>query len=625
MRLVRAIIVIVMAAAGNIGSAAIRDERLPSNVPELEKSIVQILLRTKTPGAAVTIVSRDKVLWAAGIGKADLSDGSQATSDTLFRIGSITKSLVALSVMMLVEEGKLSLDDRLAWLAPELEFSNPWESTDPVRIVHLLEHTAGWNMHSLLEAAYDKPIQLDLRAALAFRPATRTSRWKPGTGFAYSNIGAPVAAYIVERLTGERFEDLVAARIFKPFGMRTATFFMPDSTSSRLATGYDPHLRRVTYRNLLMRPAGAVSASARDMAALVRLYLNRGSLDGRKLVNPESIDRIELPTSSLAARKGIRTGYGLFNHTRNFRGFTFHGHTGLVEGYGAEMYYLPDAGIGYAFMINNSSGAPFYQLGQLMCKFVTKDLPSPDLPQAPPASPEQLSAWDGYYEPQNPPIEFFKLTNRLMGVMHVQASGGRLTVKPLLGGSGRELVMSAEGQFRPKDSALADTLFTRDEGGARLMVINQGSIFREMPRWQALGRAVLGLLCPVLAMSPVLFGIWWIPRCLLGKGPKPLYLTARILPVVAASSFAGMIGLSSITSETVWKLACFSPYSAGLFVLSLLFPAASILGLAATIRAAGKGMPRNLWLYLQVCTLSACFVSVYIGLNGFVGLRTWQL
>ncbi len=602
-----------------------RDTTRAAGIPELEQRIRQILERTKTPGASVALVSRDKVLWTAGIGKADLSDGSAVTPDTLFRIGSITKSFVALSVMMLVEERRLSLDDRLAQLVPDVAFFNRWESTDPIRLVHLLEHTAGWDMHSLLEASYKGPAPVSLREALALRPATRTSRWKPGTGFAYSNIGAPVVALIVEKLTGRRFEDFVGERIFQPLGMRSATFFAASTAAVRLAAGYDPHLRKVEYSNQLMRPAGAVSASARDMAALVRFYLNRGRLDEVTLVKPETVDRIEWAESSLAARNGIRAGYGLFNHTKNHKGFTFHGHTGGIDGFGAEMFYLPEVGFGYVFMINTSSGASFHQIGQSLRDFVIRDFPIPSLPQGIPGGAAQLAAWEGYYEPQNPPIEYFRLMNRLMGVMRVRAEGQSLVVQPMLGGAGRKLVMLSEGHFRCADCGLAGTLFVRDERGARLMVADQGSIFRELPGWKAWSRMSLAILCPALMMSPLLLALWWIPRLLLRKGPRPLKLAAYLWPLAAAFSFAGMLALNSVTGETAWRLAYFSPYSAGLFVLSLLFPTASFMGVVAAVRAAGSGMRRKLLLYSLICSLWACFVSAYLGFQGFIGIRTWRL
>jgi hypothetical protein len=111
-----------------------KKESPTADIQELQQKVRQTLDRTKTPGAAIALVSRDKLLWIAGIGKADVASGREATPDTLFRIASISKGFVALSVMMLVEEGKLSLNDPVRKLAPDVAFKNPWETTDPVRV-----------------------------------------------------------------------------------------------------------------------------------------------------------------------------------------------------------------------------------------------------------------------------------------------------------------------------------------------------------------------------------------------------------------------------------------------------------------------------------------------------------
>lgn len=126
---------------------------VPKTTAELEQAIRKVLAETKTPGAGVSIVSRDGVLWTAGIGKADVVRGRDVTPDTLFRIGSVSKSFVSLSVLKLEQEGKLHLTDTAHSLAPEIEFRNPWEATDPVRIVNLLEHTAGFDDLHLREYA----------------------------------------------------------------------------------------------------------------------------------------------------------------------------------------------------------------------------------------------------------------------------------------------------------------------------------------------------------------------------------------------------------------------------------------------------------------------------------------
>ena len=175
---------------------------------------------------SVAIVRRDGQDWVAGLGKADVADDRAATAETRFRIGSTSKGFVSLAVLMLVEQGKLSLEDSVHKLAPEVWFENRWEASDPVRIVHLLEHTTGWDDLHLREYAKDSTT-MSLLEAFDYDHHSRISRWPPGTRMAYCNSGPSVAAYIVEKVTGKRFEDYVRENLFVPIGMQTATYFQP--------------------------------------------------------------------------------------------------------------------------------------------------------------------------------------------------------------------------------------------------------------------------------------------------------------------------------------------------------------------------------------------------------------
>ena len=120
-------------------------EQKPTTIADLRNAIEAVLHETRTPGAGIAIVSRDESEWAAGLGVADVARKTAATAETLFRIGSISKSFAALAALKLQEEGKLKLTDTVRQWLPELAFTNPWESTDPVRLVHLMEHTTGFD------------------------------------------------------------------------------------------------------------------------------------------------------------------------------------------------------------------------------------------------------------------------------------------------------------------------------------------------------------------------------------------------------------------------------------------------------------------------------------------------
>lgn len=115
------------------------------SVPELTDSIRRIMAQEHVPGQLLVVVARDSVLFAGGLGEANVTTHRPVTAHTLFRIGSVTKSFTALGLLQLIGQGKLRLTDEVRKIAPEVPIDNPWAATDPVRVVHLLEHTAGFD------------------------------------------------------------------------------------------------------------------------------------------------------------------------------------------------------------------------------------------------------------------------------------------------------------------------------------------------------------------------------------------------------------------------------------------------------------------------------------------------
>src|SRR5215470_2882717 len=117
----------------------------PKTLEELQKAMKDVVEKSHVTGAGVALVSNGQVLWCGGIGRADLTANRDIQCDTEFRVGSISKSFVALALLKLQEEGKINLYARLHDVAPEIPLKDRWESSNPVRIVNLLEHTAGFD------------------------------------------------------------------------------------------------------------------------------------------------------------------------------------------------------------------------------------------------------------------------------------------------------------------------------------------------------------------------------------------------------------------------------------------------------------------------------------------------
>jgi len=197
----------------------------PKTLAELKQRIEKVVKDQNVPAIGIALVNREGPVWVAGLGNADLKTERAADQDTLFRVGSVSKMFAALAVLKLVEAGKLSLDDKVRDRAPDLAFENPWEATNPVRVAHLLEHTTGWDDMHVAEYAYAAPDTMTIKQGLDYHTDSRKSRWPPGSRHAYNNIGPAVAAYIVEKATGQRYEDYIAKEFFTPLGMESTSYF----------------------------------------------------------------------------------------------------------------------------------------------------------------------------------------------------------------------------------------------------------------------------------------------------------------------------------------------------------------------------------------------------------------
>jgi CubicO group peptidase (beta-lactamase class C family) len=616
---------VVLLSLGAPALAASADpvrDAVPRTTGELAERLRSVLAETRTPGLGVALVSRDGVLFEAGLGRADVAGGREATAETLFRIGSVSKTFVALAVLMLVEEGRLSLDAPVRTLVPEVAFGNPWEAEEPVRVVHLLEHTAGFDDLSLREYALNDP-GIPLRDALAFNPAPRVSRWRPGTRMSYCNAGPAIAAFVVEKLTGRPFEAFVGERIFAPLGMTTASYFKDPATDGLRATLYRADgTTPYPYWHIGVRPSGAINASVAEMARLVRLLLGRGTFEGRRLLSPESVDRMEWPATTWAAKAGRMAGYGLGNHATLERGFAFHGHDGGVEGGLAKLEYLADEGLGFFLVTNGGSGKALRDAAALVRNHLTRDLPRPSLPPARPVSPDMQGTWSGFYRLDNPRQEVSRFALRLLGIARVRLTAERLATKGLFEKTPEEYVPVTDRLFRKADSpvpslALLDTPEGRviQDGTSNLVAVSAWRVFAEL----ALAMASLALL-----LSAPLFALVWLPRRLL-RGPAAFpYAGARAWPLASALALFAAAALFAFgLADPFRRLGHPTAWSIGYVLASVAFAVTAAVGAVAASRAPVAAQNRWAAWHSRLVAAAAVLAAGYLAWFGLVGLRTW--
>ncbi|MEX2232287.1 MAG: serine hydrolase domain-containing protein [Cyclobacteriaceae bacterium] len=385
------------------------------NIKQLESGIIEILRETNTPAAGVALVDTAGPVWVAGLGKANVIENIEAGQNTLFRIASVSKTFVALAILKLQEQGKLNLDDKIRDHIPEVKYENPWEDTHPVRILHLLAHTTGWDEIHLVEIAHNDSIPIKLKDALDFHPHSRKSRWIPGSRYAYSNSGSAVAAYIVEKVTAKTYEEYITEQFLKPLSMTKTTFFNDAIFQKFGAVTYNWNLEPIPYRHSIYRPGSSMNSSALEMANLVHLFLTRGLIGNILIISNGSISEMETPQSNPGVKAGLQLGYGLGSVTSIHKGFVYHGHTGMIDGGLTEFAYLPDHGIGHVFFINASNGEAFNRISALIRDFETQRLEQTHT-QNETAYDGDIAVKEGYYVSINPRMAggaFYGLFNRI--------------------------------------------------------------------------------------------------------------------------------------------------------------------------------------------------------------------
>ena len=614
----------LLAPGGFAHEAAEEQPNAASSIEELEQQLETILEQTHTPGMSVAIVRRDAAEWVAGLGKADVSSDRAATQETLFRIGSTSKTFVSLCILKLVNERRLSLQDSVHKLAPEVWFVNPWEAGDPVRVVDLLEHTTGWDDIHLREFAKDAP-GMGLREALEYDHHSRISRWRPGTRMAYSNSGPAVAAYIVEKIAGQRFEDYVRENFFEPIGMRTATYFQP--TSAVLTKLYQPDGKTpYPYWNILFRPSGAINASANDMAHYLRFYLHRGAIDGEQVMPPNSIDRMESPTRTWAARQGSKFGYGLGNYWSIHDGFVYHGHDGGVRGGLTDLAYMPDYGVGYFYSINAGNPQAFAAIGKSIRAYLTHELQKPAVP-AVVAPPARDGSYAGWYEPDSPRIEITHFLDRLMGMAWIRFEDGRMLLTSLR--QDQVFLPVVARQFRnvPKrgfpDPVVTAVLLTPNIEG-RFIQIGSGVTMRRIPAWFALAEIALTVGVIIAMVSVLCYAPFWLLGSLGSKRRSPAEFAMRAWPLVAVLSIvAAIIVVIFCSSDPFSRLGEMTGWSVAFFSSTLIYAFASVLGAVAVWRAPKKAVRVHVRIYSLFVIVALLIAAAYLAYWGIIGLRTW--
>ncbi|VXC99045.1 serine hydrolase domain-containing protein [Sphingomonas sp. 8AM] len=537
----------------------------------------------KIAGAQVAVVKDGAILFEKGYGYADVAARTPMDPRrSLMRIGSTSKLLTWTAVMQLVEAGKIDLD---ADVNRYLDF----RITPPGRAVtmnDLMQHRGGFE-EGLKDLLASDPKLLKTTERY-LKENTRPFLFKPGEAPAYSNYGVALAGYIVQRVSGEPFDDYVARHITGPLGMAHTTFAqpLPPRLAPLAAKGYrtsdgPPQ----PYELVGTAPAGSVAATADDMARFMLAHLGGGSFGGARILRPDTMAFMHRPASPPPA--GFDTmAHGFFWMQRN--GTTVIGHGGDTIVFHSDLALLPEKNVGL-FMSFSSRGegdAVYGARERLFDLFMDRYFPAapPPLPPAIGRAAADARALAGHYETsRRVETGFISLFYLLQQDVVSANDDGTISVSSIAGKRFREI---APGLWRVRDGTRLLRVTTLD--GRRTIVDSQNpvGVLQAVPvlRNSTLFQAVFGVSLLVLLLTVIVWPIgWWIrrryasPPVASGRAAR-----ARLLVRVAALADLGYVaGWYTVVAPILDQHV--DAYNASLDGMIRLLQVAAVIPVAAAI------------------------------------------
>ena len=381
--LVAAVCVLVVLLA-NI-TTAFAQTIIGTNVPpaidfsELDKLVPEELREKNTPGAVITIISGDQVIYQKAFGVANVETKAAVETDMLFRLGSTTKMFTAAALLSLAEQNKINVNEpignRIKGLSPGIAKTTPH---------YLLSNSAGLRDFAAPVISNDDP---------ALGNMVRS--WKDDVFFAeqgeiysYSSAGFWLSGFVIEELQGKPYADAMTELVFKPIGMDRTTLRPFQAITYPFAIGHAVEggkstILRPMFNNVAMWPAGSIFSNAKDLSRWVIALLNDGRIDEKQVFSPSVIKQMVQHHVPVPGENDSYYGYGLTIF--KYQGLEFVGHGGFSRGYGSMIQMVPSRKFAVIVLTNKS--------GETMRKSLNKATElGLGLKEAAPQTPAQVTA-----------------------------------------------------------------------------------------------------------------------------------------------------------------------------------------------------------------------------------------
>ena len=379
---------------------------------QLDQYIARHMRETGAPGLTLALANRDGLIRVSTYGFADTKAGLRVVPETMFEIGSISKSFVSLALMQLHEEGKLDLSKPITQYLPWLKIDSKFE---PITTHHILTHTAGLpGVPLLLDALLN-----DLWTA-----------YPPGKQFLYCNTGYNILGFLVEALDKRPFAESIRVRLLEPLGMSASAPVITNQLRSKMAIGYEPINSSVPFASHgtlaeaqwleMEMAAGSIASTPADMAKYIRMLTNQGALPKGRLISEETFNLFIKPEINSPFRgEPASYGYGLW--VSDIDGHTRLRHTGGMVAFSSSIDVDVTGGMGAFASVNaNLRGyrpvaVTKFAVELMNASLSGKTLPAAPAPPPPPTEIKNAAEYAGIFtSPDNKTLELIAETDKLV-------------------------------------------------------------------------------------------------------------------------------------------------------------------------------------------------------------------
>ena len=586
---------------------------LHAPLPAQEDSAIARLLRQeKLAGAVWTLVQEDSITtYSSGMNNMD-SPAAMLPTDKV-HVGSITKTLLALGVLQLATVQKLNIDAPLHQYLPELPIQNPWHPTNPVTVRHLLDHTAGlsdlrfWHFFST-SARPNTP----LAEFYTRNPAVLTIYEKPGQQFSYSNMGYTLLGMLIEKISGQPYEQHLDRHLLPAIGLHQSTFQFTSQAGPHalhnLAMGHFDNGSAVPALAIYLRPAGQFTTTARDMGELIRFILHKGKVGRQTIIDSAYFEAIGKPHYTVAFKNGLPNGYALGAALRDRHGVIGIAHSGNIIGYRAMLYVFPGEKKGFFISHNMDSETANYEA------FNQELIERLQIPVTRTAIEEQttrgMEQWEGYYVPHISKIAPLRLLDIAGAFTRITLNTHGITLTPFQKNELR-LLHLGNGLFQASDKIKPSHYLY--EQGAERFITSGISTLRQISGWKIW-----------LTVSSILLGLGGWMIILFAGMIQTFRYKKRMLkrPIIWAFFGICLLTLSLVltASAGMIQLGDKHPGTVLLYTSSILLPVLLAVTLLVYLKSRQTVWhSAGFWASCMVLQMVLLLL-----LNGLIPLATWQ-